>query len=130
MFVPFDADERSMDTLSASVAANGRMERKRAGVSHERLGRVGSFMFDGAKVEAFLSDDHQWHLRSAGCEVAGAHLGTATRTLFNPDNSPSTRQLIQDILAWECAGNDGADVAPERDSDWLTAPRRSRDGAG
>ncbi len=88
-------------------------------------------MFDGAKVEAFLSDDHQWHLRSEGCEVAGEHLGTATRTLFNPDSSPSTRELIQDILAWEGAGDDSADVAaPERDSAWLTAPRRSGDGAG
>ena len=118
-----------MGTLSASVAPNGRTEPKGAGVSHERLGRVGSFVFDGANVEAFLSDDHKWHLRSAGCEVAGEHLGTATRTLFNPDTSPSTRQLIQDILTWEGSGIDGDDVAPERDSNWLTAPRR-RDGAG
>ena len=117
-----------MGTVPASVASNGATAGKRAGVSHERLGRVGSFMFDGAKVEAFLSEDRQWHLRSAGCEVAGKHLGTATRTLFNPDNSPNTRQLIQEILAWESAGT-GADVAPERDADWLTAPRWSRDGA-
>jgi predicted signal transduction protein with EAL and GGDEF domain len=87
-----------MGTVPASLASNGATAGKRAAVSHERLGRVGSFMFDGAKVEAFLSEDRQWHLRSAGCEVAGKHLGTATRTLFNPDNSPSTVALGQHVL--------------------------------
>ncbi len=91
----------------------------------ERLGEVGKFMFDGVEVEAFLSGDRRWHVRSAGCEVAGTHLGTAVRTLFNPDNSPSAGRLIQEILAWECAGEHGVN-APERDAGWLTAPRRPR----
>ena len=113
--------------MSASVSANAGTEVKSESVRRERQGHVGSFMFDGAKVEVLLSEDHQWHLRSAGCEVAGAHLGTATRTLFNPENHPSTRQLIKEILSW--VDSSDAEAAPERDSNWLTAPRWNRDGA-
>ncbi len=88
----------------------------------ERSGEVGTFMFDGVEVEAFFASDRQWHVRSEGCEVAGTHLGTAVRTLFNPDNFPSTDRLTQEILAWEGAGEHEVS-APERDADWLTAPR-------
>ena len=91
----------------------------------ERLGEVGSFIFEGVEVEAFLSSDRQWHVRSAGCEVEGTHLGTAIRTLFNPDNFPNARELTQEILAWESAGKREV-IAPQRDADWMTAPRAPR----
>jgi hypothetical protein len=87
----------------------------------ERTGEVGSFTFEGVEVEAFVSGDGQWHVRSAGCEVEGAHLGTAIRTLFNPDAFPNASQLIQEILAWASAG-ENEDVT-ERDAGWMTSPR-------
>jgi len=100
-------------------------DRKDAGSAPERVGQVGTFSFDGVAVEAFLSEDRQWHIRSAGCEVAGDHLGTATRTLFHPDTSPSTRDLIREILAWVNGG--GGIVGSQRDAHWLTAPRWSNE---
>jgi hypothetical protein len=84
---------------------------------------LGLFSFEGIDVEAFLSGDGDWHLRSAGCEVSGRHLGTATRVLFNPKTHASTRPLIDEILHWQAsarASSSGFDSG----EDWLTAPRR------
>jgi len=95
----------------------------------EHVGEVGSFTFEGVEVEAFLSSDGQWHIRSEGCEVAGAHLGTAIRTLFNPEAFPNAGRLTREILDWQSAGDEGD--ATERDADWMTAPRPPRTtGAG
>jgi len=89
----------------------------------ERQTRVGSFLFEGVEVEAQLSEDGQWHLRSAGCEVMEKHLGTATRILFNPSNHASTRSLIDQILAWQRSGVD--DQSPSHPGEvWMTTPRR------
>jgi hypothetical protein len=89
----------------------------------ERQAGVGSFIFEGVEVEALLSEDGQWHLRSAGCEVMDRHLGTATRILFSPSHHASTRSLIDQILAWQRAGAD--DQSPSRPGEeWMTTHRR------
>jgi hypothetical protein len=85
--------------------------------------RVGSFIFEGVDVEALLTDDGQWHVRSGGCEAMERHLGAATRILFNPSNHASTRSLIDEILAWQREGAD--EQSPSRPGEeWMTTDRR------
>jgi hypothetical protein len=84
---------------------------------------VGSFSFEGATVEVFQSPDGQWHVRSAGCEVVDPHLGTATRTLFNPRNHANTRALIDEILSWQ-ESTERAESSNAQGDGWLTAPTR------
>jgi hypothetical protein len=88
---------------------------------------IGSFLFQGAVVEAFLSPDGRWHLRSAGCEVVGDHLGVATRMLFDPNYNPTTRGLIDEILAWERVQID-QDVPRSIGEGWMTSPGQRHAG--
>lgn len=60
-----------------------------------------TFMFEGLEVTASFRSDSKWHVRTKGLEAVNAHLGTATRILFDPRFHGYTGPLIQEILAAE-----------------------------
>lgn len=58
-----------------------------------------TFVFEGVEVQVSRPDS-KWHLRAAGQEAIHAHLGEATRILFNPNFHADTTPLINEILEW------------------------------